>query len=596
MKKSLHGIRVLCILVALLLVLQVGFPLTTGKSLNAYGLTDGDFDFSVSNGTATLESYNGSKTNLVIPSSVICGDGTFRVTSIGEDCFSQSNLISVTIPNSVTSIGDASFDSCENLTSVTIPSSVTSIGYACFAMCDSLTSITIPNSVKSLGIYCFDYCTKLTHITIPSSITSLSDNCFINCSSLTSIAIPSSVTTIGESCFEGCSSLTSITIPGSVISIGDSCFEDCISLTHIAIPNSVTDLSILCFAGCTNLISVYIPNSVISIGMSCFAGCIKMTSVTIPNSMTILEGDCFSRCSALTKAYFMGKAPGVTYVGDDFLDCASSFAVGYLKGAPGFTNPWQDYPTIGYDYVVQFDSRGGILAPSVLAKNSTTISKPASPMKAGYTFVGWYKDSACTDDWNFSADKATANITLYAKWRVPINSAVSNSYNSIKVSWSGAGSATSYRIYRATSSTGPYALVHTSLSATRSWIDTGRTTGKNYFYKVYPVAGGKTYTFSTYKYSKAIPSTPTATLTKSTATSIKVSWTGVSGATKYQIFRATSSTGTYTYLYTASSTARSWVNTGRTPGKYYYYKVRAYHLEGTTKVYGSCSAVKYIKM
>jgi uncharacterized repeat protein (TIGR02543 family) len=247
-------------------------------------------------------------------------------------------------------------------------------------------------------------------------------------------------------------------------------------------------------------------------------------------------------------------------------------------------------------YTVTFNSQGGSAVGSVIKDNNSTITAPTSPTRAGYTFVGWYKEAACTNAWNFTTDKVTSSTTLYAKWRAPINSAKSNSYNSMKVFWSAAGATTSYKIYRATSATGTYTLVHTSISTTRSWIDTGRTTGKNYYYKVYPVAGGKTYTFSTYKYAKPIPATPTATLAKYTATSIKVSWSGIAGATKYQIYRATSSTGTYSLVYTASSTARSWVNTGRTLGMTYYYKVRAYHLEGTTKVYGSCSSVKYIKL
>jgi len=222
--------------------------------------------------------------------------------------------------------------------------------------------------------------------------------------------------------------------------------------------------------------------------------------------------------------------------------------------------------------------------------------------RTGYAFLGWatsstgsavYKDNATV--MNLTATNG-ATVTLYAKWGAPITSAASYNYNSIKVSWAAADGASSYKIYRATSATGTYALVHTSASTTRSWIDTGRTTGKNYYYKVYPVAGGTTYKFSTYKYAKAVPATPTATLSKYSSTSIKVSWTGVSGATRYQIYRATSATGTYTYQYTTSSMARSWVNTGLTAGKTYYYKVRAYHLEGTTKVYGSFSAVKYLKI
>jgi hypothetical protein len=68
----------------------------------------------------------------------------------------------VTIPNSVTYIGNYAFDGCSRLTSVTIPNSVTSIGYGAFAYCSSLTSVTIPSSVTSIGTYAFQSCASLT--------------------------------------------------------------------------------------------------------------------------------------------------------------------------------------------------------------------------------------------------------------------------------------------------------------------------------------------------------------------------------------------------------------------------------------------------
>lgn len=256
-------------------------------------------------------------------------------------------------------------------------------------------------------------------------------------------------------------------------------------------------------------------------------------------------------------------------------------------------------------YTIKFNDNGittGSMASLPMTYNVAKNLTANAFKKTGYSFLGWaktstgpvaYKDKASVKNLT-ATNKATVN--LYAKWGAPITSAASYNYNSIKVSWAYAGGATSYKIYRATSSTGTYSLVKTATSTSRYWIDTGRVTGKTYYYKVYPVAGGTTYKFSTYKYAKAIPSTPTATLSKSSSTSIKVSWTGIAGATKYQIYRATSSTGTYSLVYTASSTARYWVNTGRTPGKTYYYKVRAYHLEGMTNVYGGYSAVKYLKL
>ena len=140
---------------------------------------------------------------------------------------------------------------------MTIPSSVTSLGNYCFSGCSGLTSITIPSSVTSLGNYCFSGCSGLTSITIPSSVTSLGSSCFNGCTSLTTITIPDSVTSLGSYCFYGCTSLTTITIPDSVTSLGSYCFNGCTSLTTITIPDSVTSLGSYCFYGCTKLSKIY---------------------------------------------------------------------------------------------------------------------------------------------------------------------------------------------------------------------------------------------------------------------------------------------------------------------------------------------------
>lgn len=163
----------------------------------------------------------------------------------------------VTIPNSVTSIGDYAFSGCTGLTSVTIPNSVTSIGHFVFRDCTGLTSVTIPNSVTSIGQFAFIRCTNLTNVTIPNSVTCIRGETFIDCSSLTSIDIPNSVTSIEYSAFADCSSLKEITIPDSVTSIELSVFANCGSLTSITIPDSVTSISKWAFSGCTALTDIY---------------------------------------------------------------------------------------------------------------------------------------------------------------------------------------------------------------------------------------------------------------------------------------------------------------------------------------------------
>ena len=138
--------------------------------------------------TATLvetELYGG---DIVIPESVKVKDGNvYKITIIGDKCFYWKNFTSITIPSSVTSLGDDCFGGCTSLKSITIPSSVTTLGQQCFSDCNGLTSITIPSSVTYLGDDCFSNCIGLTSVTIPSSVTYLGHNCFADCSNLESI-------------------------------------------------------------------------------------------------------------------------------------------------------------------------------------------------------------------------------------------------------------------------------------------------------------------------------------------------------------------------------------------------------------------------
>ena len=264
------------------------------------------------------------------------------VTSVGDYSFAfdywdwdhGNNFTNVTIPSSVTYIGDMAFYNCSNLADVNIPTGVTSIGSSAFYGCRGLTSVTIHDSVTSIGDSAFYGCSGLTGtLAIPNSVTSIGNSVFRGCSSLASVIIPDSVTSIGYSAFYGCGGLTSVIIPGSVTSIGDSVFSCCSGLTNITvdvgnvnymsgnglllssdgetliqgingvvtIPDSVTTINYSAFYGCSGLTDVTIPDSVTSIGGSAFSGCSGLTgTLTIPDSVTSIGDSAFYGCSGLT--------------------------------------------------------------------------------------------------------------------------------------------------------------------------------------------------------------------------------------------------------------------------------------------------------
>ena len=237
-----------------------------------------------------VKRYKGDSTSVTIPS-------TFKqepVVAIANYCFANcQSLTSITIPDSVTSIGDSAFKGCTSLTKVNVTSiekwllisfsnvSSNPLFYAhnMYLNDELVAEIVIPNSLTSIGQYAFDGCTSLTNITIPDSVTSIGDSAFEGCTSLTSITIPDSVTSIGYCAFCGCTRLTNITLPDSLTSIGDDVFVDCTNLTSITIPNSVTSIGYCAFEYCTNLTSIIIPASVTRIGQYAFWGCEEVKRV-----------------------------------------------------------------------------------------------------------------------------------------------------------------------------------------------------------------------------------------------------------------------------------------------------------------------------
>ncbi len=266
------------------------------------------------------------------------------LTSIGSYAFNNcSKLSSIVIPNGVIEIGDYTFENCSSLTTIILPDSLTSIGTEAFRKCASLTSITIPSSVTSIGDYTFENCSSLTTITLPDSLTSIGDYTFVNCSSLTTITLPDSLTSIGDYTFVNCSSLTTITLPDSLTSIGTEAFYACDSLESITIPNGVTTIGAHVFYGCDNLKTVNLPNTLTYIGVEAFQDCRSLEFIDIPDSVQTLDQNAFQSAGL----EFMKLSKNVKEIGSAVFNCSRLRTIFY-SGTEQEFNAITNNDTYGY--------------------------------------------------------------------------------------------------------------------------------------------------------------------------------------------------------------------------------------------------------
>lgn len=280
------------------------------------------------------------------------------VTGLGEYSFSGTyspdhqtnhNLISfcnqiqsVTIPESVTSIGKSAFEHCSKLDSLTIKGVATSIGAYAFASCTSLTSLSLVGNFQTIGEQAFAYC-GMTSLTTDADITSIGEYAFSHCTSLTSLSLTGSVQTIGYQAFACCTSLTSLSLTGDIQKIGDYAFGYCSSLYTATLSKNLTSIGTYAFEYCTSLNSIEIPGKVTEIGDYAFidAGltsvtidegvkstgaymfykCGNLTTVTLPESLTTIADGSFAFCSNLDHVKIPAR---VTCIGDGaFSNCTS---------------------------------------------------------------------------------------------------------------------------------------------------------------------------------------------------------------------------------------------------------------------------------
>jgi BspA type Leucine rich repeat region (6 copies) len=331
------------------------------------------FNYVTNGDSITITGYTGSGGAVVIPSAT----NGYPVTSVGDYAFFESSVTDVSIPDSVTNVGNYTFYDCFKLTRISTGNSVATIGSEAFFQCTRLTGMAMPNSLVTIEYQAFKYCSQLGNVIIPHSVTNIGSLAFAGCSGLTNETIPESVISIGSGPFAECTSLTNITvcpsnpayssvdgvlfdksqttiiqypdglaggcytIPNDVTNIGDFAFYWS-ALTTVAIPNNVVSVGVDAFGVCMNLTNVSFPNDLDTIGDDAFYNCYSLTNVVIPASVTNIGDGAFAYSSGLVSAYFEGNAPpddGTVFSGD-------STIVYYLPGTEGWGITFGGVPAV----------------------------------------------------------------------------------------------------------------------------------------------------------------------------------------------------------------------------------------------------------
>ncbi len=257
-------------------------------------------------------------------------------TSINNYAFNGvTSIKKVALPETITSIGEKAFEGNSSLSEINFPSSLTQIGDFAFKGCTSLVSVDIKGSLYSIPVSCFENCYLLESVLLPTDIKEIESNAFKSCYKLSSISLPEHLTTIGSSAFERCTSLPDIPFPESLVTISSSAFSYCSKLSNLSFKKNLTSIQDGAFSGCSNVQSITMENEntiyeaknntlvekntkrvvlgcqnsileegIVAIGSQAFFSCFSLKEIEFPDSLVTIENYAFSNCTGLKKISF----------------------------------------------------------------------------------------------------------------------------------------------------------------------------------------------------------------------------------------------------------------------------------------------------
>ena len=442
--------RLISLLVAVCMMITM-LPLSAVTAFAADAATEQEasykgykYAYRVDDGNATITKFLGPDAstkstgsyNIEIPTEL----NDIRVTGLGDYSFA------------VDADSDAGYPGnslCRNIHSVTIPESVTSIGKYAFARCSSLTSLKLGENIKTIGDHAFYYCIKLESVTIPQSVTFMGDRAFTGCAQLNSLTINDAAISIGDWTFDECYKLTTLSLGEKIKTIGDYAFYDCRILNNVTIPQSVTSIGDHAFGCCFGMNSFTIKDATTSIGKYAFSDCQSLTTLSLGENITTIGDDAFRSCYNL-KCIMLPA--GLASFGNCLIGCPAGRKWD-SHGNP--INPigaiyYNNYKTNaenleGYNVLknrnflylckVIFDANGGKLnddavvpvykTEKITDTKANELTAIHDPTRVGYKFTGWYtEDGKDSKLFNVKDTAIMEDITLHAGWEFDPNAPV----------------------------------------------------------------------------------------------------------------------------------------------------------------------------
>ena len=437
--------------------------------------------------------------------------------------------------------------------SVVLAKGITTIpGYA-FNEYKKLTSVQIPDSVTDIGASAFDNCTALSDMTLPKNLKTLGWAAFMGCSSLKTLTIPASLTDIGLSVFSKCTGLKEVYFEKGTKSVGHNQFTGCTGLEKVVLPDGLESIGVDAFTGCTSLKSLHIPASVteIAMGMYFARACTSLQEITVASgnrNFVSRDGALYTKDMKRLIQYPSGRAGGIVIpkgvekLGMGSIGCPAMTSILLpsslkLVGSGAFT---------GCDALTDVYFAGTEKQWILVDKGS--MNDALFQAKMHYNYKGTLLPAAAKAEYIASTGKP------YLKW-TPVEGAAK------------------YEVYRSGTKNGTYKRLGTTEKL--NYTDKTASAGYTYFYKVKAVnAAGSKSDYSAVVAGVCRCPKPVAVPDYLSSTGKPyIKWKAVTGAAKYEVYRAASKDGKYTKV--AVTTKLNYTDKDAAVGQSYYYKIKA---------------------